>query len=57
MEFCELCNNMIYIKNDDENNLVLYCKHCYYSNVITDSKCIKLNETEYYMSFIQYRRC
>ena len=28
MEFCDNCSNMLYICNDEENNLVKYCKHC-----------------------------
>lgn len=56
MEFCELCSNMIYIKNDDENNLVKYCKHCNFSNVIKESKCIKLSETVYYEDDLLYNQ-
>ena len=28
MEFCDNCSNMLYICNDEENNLVKYCKQC-----------------------------
>ena len=28
MEFCDNCNNMLYISSNDDNNLVKYCKHC-----------------------------
>lgn len=28
MEFCEKCDNMYYMKTNDENNLVYYCKYC-----------------------------
>jgi hypothetical protein len=28
MEFCEICQNMIYIRTDTQHNLVKYCKNC-----------------------------
>lgn len=28
MDFCEYCNNMYYIKEDEEGNILLYCKNC-----------------------------
>lgn len=28
MRFCSLCNNMFYVKVDDDTNLVYYCKFC-----------------------------
>ena len=28
MEFCEICDNMLYVKSNDTNMLVKYCKHC-----------------------------
>lgn len=28
MDFCEICDNMMYYRLDDENNLITYCKNC-----------------------------
>lgn len=30
MDFCQHCDNMMYVKLDEEKNLVLYCKNCGY---------------------------
>lgn len=34
MEFCEFCNNMIYLRTDNQNNLVKYCKNCKAKQVV-----------------------
>lgn len=34
MEFCDICQNMIYLGADGQNNLVKYCKNCKVKNVI-----------------------
>lgn len=36
MRFCECCNNMFYVKVDEDTNLVYYCKFC--NNSITENK-------------------
>lgn len=28
MEFCKICQNLLYIKTDTNNNLTHYCKYC-----------------------------
>ena len=28
MEFCKNCDNMYYMKKNDEKKLIYYCKHC-----------------------------
>ena len=28
MEFCEVCDNMLYVKTNEKKELVKYCKHC-----------------------------
>ena len=28
MDFCECCDNMMYVKLDSEENLLQYCKNC-----------------------------
>lgn len=47
MEFCYVCNNMLYVKTDESKNLVKYCKHCDYSKVEDNKGCIKISETIY----------
>lgn len=36
MRFCSLCKNMMYVKVDDNTNLVYYCKFC--NNSVTEPK-------------------
>lgn len=36
MDFCEYCQNMYYIKEDDENNIIFYCKNCSAVKAIDD---------------------
>lgn len=47
MEFCEVCNNMLYVKTDEQRHLVKYCKHCEFSRVDTDMNSVKISETMY----------
>lgn len=48
MEFCEICDNMLYVKSNDNNMLVKYCKHCNFEKVETNTKCaIKISKTIY----------
>ena len=35
MEFCEICNNMLYVKCNEEKKLVKFCKHCEFSKIET----------------------
>ena len=46
MEFCDICNNMLYVKSN-ENKLIKYCKHCTYEKEEDTSKAIKISETIY----------
>jgi|TARA_B100001540_G_scaffold241128_2_gene215875 DNA-directed RNA polymerase subunit M/transcription elongation factor TFIIS len=56
MEFCENCENMLYIKNDENNNLVKYCKHCNYNKIETEAKCIKISDTIYFEDDLLYNQ-
>jgi DNA-directed RNA polymerase subunit M/transcription elongation factor TFIIS len=48
MEFCEICDNMLYVKSNAQNMLVKYCKHCEFEKVETNTKCaIKISKTIY----------
>lgn len=47
MDFCDICNNMLYVKCDIDNNLVRFCKHCDFSKTESDAKFVKITETTY----------
>lgn len=47
MEFCDICNNMLYIKCDEDKNLIKFCRHCDFSKIETGSKSIRISETMY----------
>lgn len=47
MEFCDICNNMLYVKSNEERDLIKYCKHCEFSKKETSGKSIKISETMY----------
>jgi DNA-directed RNA polymerase subunit M/transcription elongation factor TFIIS len=47
MEFCEVCDNMLYMKTNENKNLVKYCKHCEFSKVETNVNSVKIAETIY----------
>jgi DNA-directed RNA polymerase subunit M/transcription elongation factor TFIIS len=58
MEFCDICDNMLFIK-DHNNNLVRYCKHCEFSKTLDASQgAMKISETMYSeddLLYIQYQ--
>ena len=47
MLFCDKCNNMYYIRitNDEENNLIYYCRNCGHENEILNKEniCVSKN--------------
>jgi len=47
MEFCEVCNNMLYIKSNENKKLIKACKHCNFQKEETNTKAIKISETIY----------
>ncbi len=47
MEFCNVCNNMLYVNTDEEKRLVKYCKHCDFSKTEMTQSSIKISETIY----------
>jgi len=47
MEFCEVCDNMIYVKSNDSKQLVKYCKHCQFEKVETTNAAIRISQTIY----------
>lgn len=48
MQFCEVCENMLYVKTNADKCLVKYCKHCNFEKVeVVSNGCIKITETIY----------
>ncbi len=47
MHFCEKCNNMYYLKidNDDSNQLIYYCRNCGHEDKILNKENICVLET------------
>jgi len=31
MEFCEICDNLLYLRSEEDTSLIKYCKHCTFS--------------------------
>jgi DNA-directed RNA polymerase subunit M/transcription elongation factor TFIIS len=48
MEFCEICDNLLYVKDNDNSALLKYCKHCNFQKVLDASQgALKISETVY----------
>ena len=47
MEFCEICDNMLYVKSNEEKKLVKFCKHCDFEKVETVNTAINISKTFY----------
>jgi DNA-directed RNA polymerase subunit M/transcription elongation factor TFIIS len=48
MEFCDICDNMLYIKDHEGTGLMKYCKHCGFEKIIGQSgSALKISETIY----------
>jgi DNA-directed RNA polymerase subunit M/transcription elongation factor TFIIS len=47
MEFCDICNNMLYVKSNENKKLVKFCKHCTFQKEETNTNAIKISETIY----------
>lgn len=47
MEFCEVCDNMLYVKTNEEKQLVKYCKHCEFEKIESSNTAIKISQTIY----------
>lgn len=56
MDFCSLCENMLYIKIDidDENKLKNYCKNCNFEKELPKNKSIAILENNYEKEEINY---
>ena len=47
MEFCEVCDNMLYVKTNEDKQLVKYCKHCQFEKIETVNSAIRISQTMY----------
>jgi|TARA_B000000475_G_C15993443_1_gene445986 DNA-directed RNA polymerase subunit M/transcription elongation factor TFIIS len=47
MEFCEVCDNMLYVKTNEDKQLVKYCKHCAFEKIESSNTAIKISQTIY----------
>ena len=49
MEFCEICDNLLFLRAEEDNTLTKYCKHCSFTK--TDAanvgRAIKVSQTLY----------
>ena len=57
MEFCKLCDNMVYMKTEEDGSLVRYCKHCSFKEVqsATGHRAVRLTRTNYSEDELLYR--
>jgi len=56
MDFCEFCNNMYYIKQQEDNSLIYFCKNCGSTKNIDEGndKSKKISHTEHDKSTAKY---
>lgn len=47
MEFCEICDNLLFLRSREDKNLEKYCKHCSFSKSADGEGAIKVTETIY----------
>ena len=49
MEFCKICQNMLYLKAEEDQSLVRYCKYCQYHQADKPDigKAIRISKTMY----------
>lgn len=56
MEFCEVCDNMLYVKSNEERQLVKYCKHCEFQKIEMHASAVKISETTYSEDDLMYNQ-
>jgi len=47
MEFCEICNNLLYLRSNNDQNLEKYCRRCGFSKKEVAIKAFKVTSTIY----------
>jgi DNA-directed RNA polymerase subunit M/transcription elongation factor TFIIS len=47
MEFCNICNNLLYLKESDESDLIKYCRHCKFEHKVEITNLFQVSKTNY----------
>lgn len=60
MEFCEVCDNLLFLRSEDNAALVKYCKHCPFTKKEESQvrRAVKVSQTIYSeddLLYLQYR--
>jgi|UniRef100_A0A6C0KT78 DNA-directed RNA polymerase subunit M/transcription elongation factor TFIIS len=61
MEFCEICDNLLYLRAEEDNSLIKYCKHCTFSkkeSASGNNRAIKVSQNLYSeddLLYLQYQ--
>ena len=42
-----MCDNMLYVKTNENKQLVKYCKHCEFEKIETTNSAIRISQTIY----------
>jgi len=58
MEFCKVCQNMLYLKTEEDQSLTSFCRHCKFSNTesISSGKGICISRTMYTADDLLYKQ-
>ncbi len=55
MNFCQICSNMLYIKIDENKDLIEYCKNCNFSKKSEDTNSRIVIDSTYNNQDINYK--
>lgn len=58
MEFCEVCDNMLFLRSEENTKLVKYCKHCPFVKESDTQRAVKVTQTMYSeddLLYLQYK--
>lgn len=60
MDFCEACDNLLFLRSEDDKALVKYCKHCSFTKRENEAlrKAVKVTQTLYSeddLLYLQYK--
>lgn len=56
MDFCKFCENMLYIKDNEDHVVKLYCKNCNFEKLLAEDTTSKLVLQNFYRSDINKSR-
>lgn len=57
MEFCGTCDNLLYLKSEENHRLVKYCKCCGFSKTEEAMRAFKVSSTLYSEDDLLYAQC